>query len=270
MKIMIDKEAALKDVTNDTPVFMQVDLYETPAEYRDDYEMPYASAKVATLRFYADDSDRMITMAVLESSTLREAMFRQAPRMGDYVSCLDSEMDGRVIPETPELKQAYADFRKMHDEAPYQVSAALYSETPSYFSYDTRRAFPTFKQLEGSEQTWDLSQERLADGSAVDSLEAAEKWVLENHPAYVQGMSISQKCPSGNFMMTAVPCAEYPQGQFETFDGRLDYARSRAAQLGVTIGPERAQDMWKDHTMDRRLPETPVSEGPEVDGPEFE
>ena len=263
MSVMMDRIASLDQVSNKNPVFLQVDLYETPKEYRDEYEMPYATATVAAMRSYDDGGDKMVTMAVLKpAEQLHEAAFRRAPQTGDYLSCLTSEMDLKELQPTADLQDAYQAFQKMHKEAPYQVTGSLYEETPVYMSYDVRKEFPRFPEIKDTEKTWDLADARLRDGSAVDSLGAAEKWMLENHPAYVQGMTITQKCPSGNFMMSAVPCAEYPQGQYETFEGRMNYAQARAAELGVELGSERVKDILPayEQKAERRMPLMPAEQ----------
>lgn len=256
---MIDGQLGV--VSKENPAFMSVNLYESPEEYRGQYDKPYAHVTVAVTSVNEYEGQRMLTMAILEpGEQLQASNFRKVPGQGDYVSCSDTEIDGMVLEPTFDLGVKYDAFRKMHDEAPYQVTGSLYSETPVYFSYDKNKQFPRYPVLESTTKTWDLQNETLQDGSKIGSLKDAEKWVLENHPAYIQGIAIMQKCPSGSFFMSAVPNPEYPEGEFETYEGRMKYAEKRAMDLGVEIGKERAEDVLAAQRQGRALPNTPTEE----------
>ena len=46
-----------------------------------------------------------------------------------------------------------------------------------------------------------------------------------------------------DFVMMAVPCGEYPDGQFENYESRRLYAELEAQRMGVVIGKETAKDV---------------------------
>ena len=85
-------------------------------------------------------------------------------------------------------------------------------------------------------------------------------WVLENHPAYIQGFSAAEKdIPSGAFMITPAPCGEYPEGMYEDYAARRKYAEDLASVYGIEIGKETAQDVLVRMRSNRPLPKTPDS-----------
>lgn len=207
-------------------------------------------------------------------------------RAGDFAVKSSEELwDATVSPKTPEMDRLYNDFQDMHDNTPYQASGQLYSESPSYRSWDKEHKYPEYEPIEGTKQTWDLSKETLKDGSFIKSLEDAERWVLENHPAYYIGMSAHQDCPSGDVMFGAVPSA-YPEGYRETYENRMKYAQESADRLGVQLGTENAHDVLRDYHAqkadeqreqnsaqprnERRLPDISwISDGADMSGPEY-
>lgn len=67
------------------------------------------------------------------------------------------------------------------------------------------------------------------------SLIEGERWMIQNHPGQLQGMSISTS--SGDFHLTPVPSTgNYPDGQFENRAAREIYAKEQAAKFGVEVG----------------------------------
>lgn len=66
------------------------------------------------------------------------------------------------------------------------------------------------------------------------SLDDGMKWMLENHPGQIMGMSMSTS--SGDFHASAIPCGEYGDGRYETRQARELYAAEEAKRLGVVLG----------------------------------
>ena len=145
---------------------------------------------------------------------------------------------------------------------------------------------PEYDEIKGTERTFDLSGAMLKDGSPINSLEAAQCWMLENHEPLYMGMSAHQKCPGGDFMFGAVPSA-YPEGYRETYENRRMYAQQDAERFGVMLSEENAHDILRDlHAQkadeqhqqtealkprpERRLPDiSGIDNGPDVNGPEY-
>lgn len=123
-----------------------------------------------------------------------------------------------------------------------KVFGRLFSEKATYYSWDKERQFPRYDSIRETERTWDLCGEKLRDGRVVDSLKTAEMWLLENHPAFIQGANIEW---GEDFSMGCVPCSEYEEGYFESYEGRLRYAKRLADRYGVTVGEETAEDVLR-------------------------
>lgn len=157
-------------------------------------------------------------------------------RMGDYSSL---ETEGMKVRGLTSFEQQKAEdllqrFDKLHAESPYIITSRLYSETPSYYDFDKEHHFPTFEEVEGTDQVWDLRDKNIT------SLKDAENWLLKNHPDYWMGASITQDCPSGNFSMHAVPSPEYGDGAYMTYADRHRFAEAMAERRGIEAGPAEA------------------------------
>ena len=257
----------------------------------DDTELSYSGITAVTGR--AEDEDhhgnpeyRLSVLKVNECGvdmSGKEANWR----MGEYAVRSSGELrDTNLVDKTPELEQLYKDFQDLHKTAPYEVSGRLYSETPSYRSWDDEHKYPEYDEIKGTERTFDLSGATLKDGSPINSLEAAQCWMLENHEPLYIGMSAHQKCPGGDFMFGAVPSA-YPEGYRETYENRRMYAQQDAERFGVMLSEENAHDILRElHAQkadelhqqteapkprsERRLPDiSGIDNGPDVNGPEY-
>ena len=126
----------------------------------------------------------------------------------------------------------------------FRVSARLYSEIAEYSNWDKEHEFPHYNEIKGTERKFDLENATLNNGTLVTSLETAKMWMLENHPDYLQGCCIVEKVDrNADFAMMAVPCGEYPDGQFENYENRRLYAELEAERMGVVIGKETARDV---------------------------
>ena len=129
----------------------------------------------------------------------------------------------------------------------------LYSETPTYKDYDLKHEFPDYEPIPGTEKVLDLTGKTLNDGSRVNSSEALEKYMLENHPTYLMGYQGVQKVPSGSYVSTAVPCVEY-HGFEKSFSSRMEYAKMRAEALGVQLGPDETKQALKEAGVETDAP----------------
>lgn len=175
-------------------------------------------------------------------------------RFGDWdIVKLSDIPDGEVVFD-PAVEARYKDFQDMHNNTPFTVVGRLYSEDATYLAFDQTHDYPQYAEIEGTEKTWDLKDATLKDGSPVKSLEAVDKWMLENHPAYYMGYSAAQDCPSGDFVVNVVPGMGYPKGMDDTFAHRMDYAKMHAVEMGVQIGPDETRQVLADARAKQELP----------------
>ena len=153
---------------------------------------------------------------------------------GDYYSTSGKykEMAPLSEAEREKCKEWEKEFDAMHERADYDITGTLYSVEPTYYDWDKEHHFPNFAEID----------KKIWEHIPVKSIDDAKRWVLENYPDYYMGMSASQNCPSGNFMMGAVPCIEYGENMYKTYADRRNWAEQEAARLGCTIGPQKVFD----------------------------
>lgn len=182
--------------------------------------------------------------------------------MGEYIYFADdSEYDRMKINEVyPDDDKRCLKLNEQFDEyranAPYRVSGCLYSEEPTYYSWDDKKQYPKYDKIEGTDKEWTLTPRYLAAFTREEpSIDAAEKWLLSEHPDYWMGASIVQDCRGGSFSMHAVPGIEYGEGKYETHEARYEYARDLAFEKGVeTVAEseiEAVRNLSYDHDFDR-------------------
>ena len=247
----------LEGATKEDPRFVKLDIYDYRPE--GDYDVPRTTDVVGAVTGVFHDSDGpAIQIAVLDpGQQVADSIYRPLQN-GDWLFKDAASVDATVLEPTKDLRDQYNAFQALHENAPYQVRGAIYAETPSYAGWDWEQRFPVYDEIGGTERLWTVEKgTKLSDGTEVQSLNDVEKWVLENHPAYLQGMSVMQSIPSGDFMFTPNPSPEYPQGTYETLDARMEYARTRADALGVELGTETAHDVLSKRAAERQLPEGP-------------
>lgn len=217
-----------ENATTETPVFAKINLYSTPKAYRYSDEKPYVTDMVVAItKVVEEDWIYYVKMCVLYGGTYTGGK-TSAPKFGDYLTQDYNDFDFvDIMPTSDELNSRYQEFRELHKNAPYKVIARKYSEVTNSSK---------FAKSIGKEQIWHLGDAVLGDGTKINSLNDAIKWVLENHPSYIQGMCIAQDCPSGNLYCASVPCDEYGIGFYETYENRYNYAKNWADDLGVVVG----------------------------------
>lgn len=106
----------------------------------------------------------------------------------------------------------------------YRVIGTLYTSIPKYYSWDKDKTFPYFDKLE--EKEWEVEAE-----SAKDAI----IWLMNNYPEYYMGGSAH--CITvgrSEFYMTAVPCLEYGNGNYETVDNRVAYLKQVLSRIKKT------------------------------------
>ena len=185
------------------------------------------------------------------------------PEFGDYInprmSCTEILKTQEMLTneEILEADGLLEEFDNLHKKAPYHIHGIFCTEVDDMSA----------KIIE--ERDFDVPSE-------INSLEKAEIWLINNHPDYHMGCSISQDCPSGNFMATAIPCAEYDEKHYKTWEGRRDYAEKRLQELwkkvedksgivlkvgkvehdekGNYIGEEYMNDLMRDKHIEDRIP----------------
>lgn len=227
----------VQTASEESPVYVKANLYEEPLRFRESSDRPYAvDVILAVVSVTEEDFDIRIHADVVDPGTPVYGPFcgRQL-RFGDYYNLEPDEADIEVIPSSEELNAAHARFLELHRSAPFFVTARLYQETATYTAWDKDHLYPRYEEVEGTEHTWSLEGEKLMNGQLVNSLETAQIWMVENHPEYLQGMCIHQDIPSGDFSCRSVPGKEYPEGMYETIEGRMKYAQDLARRLGTQI-----------------------------------
>lgn len=227
----------VQTASKESPVYVKANLYEEPLRFRKSSDRPYAvDVILAVVSATEDYFDICIHTAVVDPGTpVYEPFYCHQIRFGDYYNLEQDQADIEVIPSSEELNTAYARFLELHRSAPFFVTARLYQETATYPAWDKDHLYPHYAAVEGTEHTWSLEGEKLMNGQLVNSLETAQIWMVENHPEYLQGMCIRQEIPSGDFSCSSVPGKEYPEGMYETFEGRMKYAQDLARRLGTQI-----------------------------------
>ena len=252
--------------TGENPIFAQVDLYDTPSFYRDDFEVPYARAQVAVLNCSRDLADDNVyaRMAVLDVENIGTSYIYRQLSHGDYLTRDVADLEGSILEPTKDLKNKYADFVALHEHSPYVVHGCLYEPTKPNVEH--------VEPIPGTEREFDLEGKILKDGRAITSVDLACQWLLENQHAYIQGAHFSQHypgdvnrpIPSGNFLYVEVPhgCSSYPDGAFETFENRRKYAEIQAQNFGTKIGGPTAEEILREQrSKERSLPVGPKKNG---------
>lgn len=160
---------------------------------------------------------------------------------GDYYSTSGKykEMAPLSEAEREKCKEWEKEFDAMHERADYDITGTLYSVEPTYYDWDKEHHFPNFAEID----------KKIWEHIPVKSIDDAKRWVLENYPDYYMGMSASQNCPSGNFIMGAVPCIEYGENMYKTYADRRNWAEQEAARLGCTIGPQKVFDAERGYVL---------------------
>lgn len=101
----------------------------------------------------------------------------------------------------------------------YTVSGKIYSDTATYYSWDSEKRWKNFNALDGTEQTWTIE---------ASSLDEAERWFAKNHPERYMGGSIVSE-DKQSFLLLAVPSIEYGIGNYESNTARINWVRAHFA-----------------------------------------
>lgn len=148
-----------------------------------------------------------------------------------------TEKDGALYTECVESNEMFDEY---HENANWVVNGSRYSEEPQYYPWDDKKMYPYYDCVE--EQEWTLTPRFLAAITGKKpSLDAAEAWLISEHPDYYMGASIRQDCRSGDFLMCAVPCLDYGEGNYETIEARRNYVSELAVRKGLD-DPYKAND----------------------------
>lgn len=240
-----DAKKKFGEARSDKPVFVHVACYDRFENDREVDEKPWTEFDSAVIGFLADPSGvSCVRMAVIDEGKQMDTMsdFMEHPIFGDYFS-IEPELLVVTDPHKPErMNDLYESFKQMHAEGGFLVYGMLYHEEPTVTDN-----LVYYQPVEGTAVAWDLNGSKLNDGSDVSSVDDAFKWLLENHPAYLEGITIMQNCPSGDWLRMGVPSnfVGYRDGTYENYQNRMDYAQEAADELGVKLGTERAEDILK-------------------------
>ena len=210
--------------------FFKLDVYDMELYWDNDKNLngikPYMQALAQKLPAY--DGDEYIYYRVLDviNENSDYKFIGRMPVFGDIVSVHPDcakyyDLTENDYKRCEKFLDKYVDMR---NSAPWKITGRFYDQLKSGQKYYE------IEQLQ--EESWQV--DRL-DG--IKSLEDAENWLLMNHPDFYMGASISHAIPSGDFIALAVPCAEYPDDEWETWEGRREYVKSLAAKRGIKLGP---------------------------------
>jgi hypothetical protein len=235
-----------------------------------------------------DDETRYSLYAIRVDEPYSSENRSRPLQFGDFLTRSDDALKDMSIVQSPEAERLYKECQDLHANAPFVVQGRLYTDHPiNEYSYGS---------IPGTERTWEMKDERLPDGSPVNSLAACEAWLVHNHPAYLSGCGIHQECPSGDFECRSVPSAY--GGRVEDVAYRWAEAKELADQYGVPMGTKTWDDELteclgaeKDKVVyqaehphqeqpeasvvetpksSRRLPDiSNIVDSPEVSGPEY-
>ena len=263
---LFNRASTLRDLAADND-FARVSFIDDDSYYyMGDKAKPYWEGLVRVHSYdNSYDSDGYIMFDILktEMSEKSNKTFGRLPIEGDYSShrleCIS--IKDLTDAEREQCKDYAKKFDDLHANAPYKIIGRIFSDKPTYYEWDDEKKYPRYNELENLSKEWTVDE--------VHSLQDAEKWLLSNHPDYYMGCSIVQNCPSGNFLASAVPCGEYPKGMYETIENRRDWARKKAAEFGVEIGPfeyqtEKSVRRNKNHS-ERELPDIDYGNDSEYD-----
>lgn len=227
------------------PVFVHAECYDGFDSDRGSDEKPWADFDCAVIGFTVDSSGiSCVNMAIIDEGRNcdLESDFMEHPVFGDYFSIEPELLVISDVQRPERMNDLYEAFKKMHTEGGYIVYGMLYEEEPT-----TNGKYVYYQPVENTANVWDLSEAYLNDGSKVSSVDDAFKWLLEQHPAYLEGVIIMQNCPSGDWLRMAPPAnfIGYPAGAYENYNNRYEYAQQAAEEWGVVLGTERAEDILK-------------------------
>ncbi|MBP3781710.1 MAG: hypothetical protein J6I68_00515 [Butyrivibrio sp.] len=182
---------------------------------------PYLTALVAKNKGLDDDEFTSYKVLEVIESDENQLTLGRIPEFGDYISLRNSctEIVQAEEDMTPyrlnAAKELEEKFDALHRNAPYHIHGIF------------------FEELGGDKSIPKILEEKDFEAPEwVKSLEDAEIWMLETHPDYYMGCTIAQRCNCGDFLATAMPCAEYDKKDYETWEGRRNYAQRKLNELG--------------------------------------
>lgn len=229
--------------TLEQPSFIHLVCYDQSAANPSEHQQPWAEFDGAVIGFLADPCGvSCLRVAVLEDNRCAEDIhnFMEHPVFGEYFSIEPELVDITNVENMEHVQEQYQKFQDMHLNESYIVYGVLYGE--DIYSND---GLVYYQPVEGTAIAWDVSNESLKNGAKVLSVDDAFRWVLENHPAYLEGITIMQNCPDGNWLHMAAPAnfIGYPEGTYETHANRMKYAQQAAEEWNVELGSESAEDV---------------------------
>ena len=126
--------------TGENPIFAQVDLYDTPLFYRDDFEVPYARAQVAVLNCSRDLADDNVyaRMAVLDVDNIGTSYIYRQLSHGDYLTRDVTDLEGSILEPTKDLKNKYNDFIALHEQSPMWCMVVFMSQRNQIWNMSNR------------------------------------------------------------------------------------------------------------------------------------
>lgn len=271
MSIMLYSEAKemFSEATPEKPVFVHVACYDRFDEDREPGEKPWTEFDSAAIGFLSDPSGvSCVRLAVIDEGPKTESVsdFVEHPVFGDYFSIEPELLVVSEVKAPHKVNPLYESFQQLHADGGYLVYGCLYAEQPSFMN-----GLKYYQPLEGTASVWDLSDESVA-GTKVSSTDDAFRWLLNQHPAYLEGVTILQNCPSGEWLRMAPPAGffGYPEGSYETYQNRMEYARQAAEEWGVELGSEKAEDVLAKLAKPEPAVEVKPVEQPKVEEPKVE
>lgn len=235
------------DINEDNPLFARVMLFDVAEDEREPSdEVGYAVGDAAIVKV----DSMFVHMDMLKVDSSRTATAMIAPEKFDRVVVPMGMLSLSPIDSNPALRGAYDTLRNRRRAGSFRIFARLFEGA----GFGAAAA-----AMPNSEVEWDLKDEKLKNGLAVDSMEKALKWLLENHPDYYMGAIVEGQVPGMRRRIIPAPARapqstpsagrkgyqnDYKPGDFEDYVKRRRYARTMARAMGLQMGPKEYEEVW--------------------------
>ena len=215
---------AFRNATPENPMFAEIEVYSDDVDdhykFKPEWRGRVACTGVAKVQIEDDYGFRPETQAkfraIEDGTKLNDIRYGYHIKSSTgFPGTTENFVIKEMLESTPDLINQY---KKCIDDIKVHVTYRDFGEELN--KYGMAEIIP--------------NTEVSVDIPGAHSLDEGMKWMLENHPGQIMGMSMSTS--SGDFLASAVPCCEYPKGRYENRQARELYAKEEAERLGVTLG----------------------------------
>lgn len=228
----------LEGVTEKNPLFVEAHLFDVDEDGKDCGDADAAPFAVCEGAVTGADGMFVYLDVIKAARPSRQMTICLEPKKYAHLMMPFGLLGIEILASTEERRGIYESMRSMRASGCYQVRARLYEGT----GYGMGAA-----AVPGSEERWDLSMAKLADKTACRSVDAAEKWLLENHPDYWMGAIIEGQTEGMPKRIIPGPGKfNYPDGAHEDVARRRATAQEQAEYLNVSLGPKEYLRRWRE------------------------